>query len=369
MTLSKSAWALALLVLAGLGGVLWWVNAGPRAVAPQSTREVDSTIHLRLGHNFQVNSALHVAAEKFAETVRNETNGRVEVTVYPEQKLGTDDQMIEMTRDGTLDMMLVPTAKLSASVPAMQFADLPFFFRDRDEAYRMLDGEPGRMVLERLNTIDLIGAAFWENGFKQFSANRPIVDPDDLKGLKMRVMKSRIIMDQFQAFGSQPVAIDFYSTFQALKDGVVDGQENPLSAFVTMGFYKAQKHLTLSNHGYLGYAFVLSRKVYQSLPNDTAALLVDIARRLTPFEREETRRREAVFLDTVRAAGVTVHELTEPQRSRFATLTAHIPHQFEVAIGADIISKAEELMREQRLGDASDPDILIGLDADLSAGA
>ncbi|MEO5374180.1 MAG: DctP family TRAP transporter solute-binding subunit [Alphaproteobacteria bacterium] len=360
---------MALVVVGGLGGGAFWLHGQSRTDEPPPAGPAAATLHLRFGHNFHVTSALHQAAEAFADTVRRETSGRVEVTVHPAQQLGTDDQMIEMTRDGTLDMMLVPTAKLSPAVPAMQYADLPFFFRDREEAYRMLDGEPGRLLLEKLSAIDLVGATFWENGFKQFTANRPIREPEDFKNLRMRVMKSRIIMDQFQAFGAQTRSIDFFSTRDALRDGVVDGQENPLTAIVNMGFYEVQPHLTLSNHGYLGYAFVISRKVFQSLPNDIGALLIDVARRLTPFEREETRRREAGFVDTIRRAGVTIHELTPEQRERFAAITAHIPHQFEGVIGADIVSKTEELMRDQRLGGRADTDILIGLDADLSAGA
>ncbi|MBF0094816.1 MAG: DctP family TRAP transporter solute-binding subunit, partial [Alphaproteobacteria bacterium] len=362
----KRFWIVAgLAVVIGLGGGLWWLFGASRPDSPPAA----SSLHLRFGHNFQPDSALHVAAEKFAEAVRRETNGRVEVSVHPAQQLGSDDRMIEMTRDGTLDIMLVPTAKLSTAIPAMQFADLPFFFRDRNEAYLMLDGEPGRMLLERLNAIDMIGVTFWENGFKQLTANRPLHDPDDLKGLKMRVMKSRVIMDQFQAFGAQPLPIDFHSTLQALQDGVVDGQENPLTAIVQMGFHKAQSHLTLSNHGYLGYVFVISRKVFQTLPNEIGSLLIDVARRLTVFEREETLRQEALSLDLIRHAGVNVHELTEEQRARFVAATAHIPRQFENVIGSDIMSRTEELLRRHRLGTAVDAEILIGLDTDFSAGA
>ncbi|MEO5375400.1 MAG: DctP family TRAP transporter solute-binding subunit [Alphaproteobacteria bacterium] len=357
----------ALVLVVAVASVAYWLRINERSVAQPSAKQAASTVVLRFGHNFHPNSALHVAAEKFAETMRNETGGRVEVTIHPAQQLGNDDKMIEMTRDGTLDIMLVPTAKLSAAVPAMQYADLPFFFRDRGEAYRMLDGEPGRLLLEKLNAIDLVGVTIWENGFKHFTTNRPIREPDDFNGLKIRAMKSRIIMDQFLSLNAQPLLIDFYETRQALKNGVVDGQENPLTAIVNMGFHEVQSHLTLSGHGYLGYVFVISRKVIQSLPSEVGALLIDVARRVTHFEREETQRREAEFLDVIRHAGVTVSTLTEEQRARFAARVAHIPLQFEGAIGADILSKTEELMREGRAG--ADDDILIGLDADLSAAA
>ncbi|CAK0763944.1 TRAP-type transport system periplasmic protein [Gammaproteobacteria bacterium] len=371
MKLLSRRWMLAILCITGGLAVTQIFFHGHLRVGthPRLARLVNNTLHLRFGHNFKVNSALHVAAEKFAEIARHETNGRVEVTIYPEQQIGTDDQMIEMARNGTLDILLVPTANLSAAMPAMQYSDIPFFFRNREEAYQMLDGEPGKLILEKLNAIDLIGVTFWENGFKQLTANRPIHEPEDLKGLKMRVMKSRIIMDQFNAFGAQPIPLEFHATYNALKDGIVDGQENPLAVIVMMDFYKVQSHLTLSNHGYLAYAFVISQKVFQSLPNEIGLRLIDIARRLTSFEREETRRREAELLETIRRAGVTVQELTEEKREEFSAITAHIPHQFEGVIGLDIMAKTEELMRESRLGDAVNSDILIALDTDLSINA
>jgi len=361
-------WILYVLFVGGLCISIFWFYSYLRSSDHPPKKPINNVLYLRFGHNFQVNSALHVAAEKFAETVRLETKDRVEVAVYPAQQLGNDEQMIEMTREGTLDIMLIPTAKLSSAVPAMQYADLPFFFHDRNEAYRMLDGEPGRLLLAKLSLIDLIGVTFWDMGFKQFTANRPIHKPEDLQGLKMRVMKSRILMDQFKAFGAQSLPIDFYSTYQALQDGTADGQENPLSAIAAMGFYKVQKHLTLSNHGYIGYVFVISQKVFDSLPNDIGSLLIEVAHRLTLFERAETKEYESGFIDVIRRAGVIVYELTEEQRSRFAALTAHIPLQFEGEIGSDIMSKSEELLREQRLGSTAKDEILIGLDADLSIG-
>ncbi|CAK0762610.1 TRAP-type transport system periplasmic protein [Gammaproteobacteria bacterium] len=353
-----------LLIAVGLGVSLFLFQLYLRTREHAPPQPVDNTLYLRFGHNFQVNSALHLAAEKFAKMVRIESNGRTHVTVYPAQQLGSDDQMIEMVRDGTLDIMLVPTAKLGTAVPAMQYVDLPFFFRNRNEVYRMLDGEPGRLILAKLNSIDLIGVTFWEMGFKQFTANRPIHEPEDFRDLKMRVMKNRVIMDQYKAFGAQSLPIDFHSTYQALQDGVVDGQENPLIAIAAMDFHKVQAHLTLSNHGYLGYVFVISQKVFDTLPNDIGLLLIDIARRLTPFERAETLRYEAESLDIIRRTGITIYELTEEQRRHFSALTAHIPYQFEGVIGSDIMSRSEELLREQREENLSD--IVIGLDTDLS---
>ncbi len=322
---------------------------------------------LRFGHNTPVDSALHQAALRFAEAVERKSAGRVRVDVFPAQQLGNDHQMVEMARAGELDIVLTPTAKMSVPVPAMQYADLPFYFPSRDDLYAMLDGEPGQMLLDRLRSIGLVGATFWENGFKHFTANRPLRRPEDFAGLKMRIMKSRLLMEQFAALGAHSIPIDFHATREALADGVVDGQENPLVAIVSMGFHEVQSDLTLSSHGYLGYVFSISAKVFEQLPPDIQRLLIATARELTPWEREETHRREEALLETIRQAGVAIHTLDAQSRRAFAEKTAAIPARFEAVIGADLLSKTEELL--DRKSGVGTERIVIGLDADLSMDA
>ncbi|MEJ1420934.1 MAG: DctP family TRAP transporter solute-binding subunit [Candidatus Sedimenticola sp. (ex Thyasira tokunagai)] len=325
---------------------------------------------LRFGHNIPATSALHLASVRFAETVKEKTRGKVRVTVYPAQQLGNDHQMVEMARAGELDIILTPTAKMSVPVPAIQYADLPFYFPTPEDLYEMLDGEPGQMLLDKLRNIGLIGVTFWENGFKHFTGNRPLQSPEDFAGLKIRTMKSRIIMEQFKSFGAHPVPIDFHATRKALADGVVDGQENPLVAIVSMGFHEVQSDLTISNHAYLGYVFSISEKVFDKLPGDIQEILISTARELTTWEREETHRREGTLLETIRQAGVRIHTLDTGAHRRFAAKTGYIPALFEEIIGADVLSKTEELMMVKRLAaDGTNRPIIIGLDADLSLDA
>ncbi len=324
---------------------------------------------LRLGLNLAADSALHAAAVKFAERIKEKSQGRIQVTVFPDQQLGSDEQMLEMARVGSLDLLLTPTAKLSSDVPAMQYADLPFYFSDRAELYAMLDGEPGQLLLAKLKDVGLVGVTFWENGFKQFTANTPILSPKDFAGLRIRTMKSRLIMDQFSAMGAEPVVIDFANIRQALADHVVAGQENPLVAIAGRHIYEVQKHLTLSNHAWLGYTFSISSKVFESLPQDVRTQIIDTARELSSWEREETARREAGFLTTIRAAGVEVHELNEAQRQRFAAALAPVVRRYGFEIGYDLLAKTEELRLNARLAmlpQSKKAPLLIGLDADLS---
>lgn len=324
-------------------------------------------IHLRFGHNTPKESGLHEASLRFADIVKEKSGGKLIVDIYPAQQLGNDHQMVEMARQGELDIILTPTAKMSVAVPSMQYADLPFYFPSRQDLYDMLDGEPGQMILDELRSIGLIGVTFWENGFKHLSANTPILSPEDLKEKKIRVMKSRIIMEQFTALGAKPVAIDFHATKKALSDGVVDGQENPLVAFVSMGFHKVQSDLTLSEHAFLGYVFSLSEKSIAPLPNNLKSILIESAKEVTPWERFETQKREQKFLHIAQEAGVRIHRLTKEQRQEFVKLLKHIPEQFEDVIGVNVISKTKELLYKKYGGFLkNEPHLLLGINSDAS---
>ncbi|MBF0258896.1 MAG: TRAP transporter substrate-binding protein [Desulfamplus sp.] len=295
---------------------------------------------LRFGHNIQEDSALHTAAVKFADVVREKSKGKLDVKVYPSQQLGNDDVMLEMARNGEIDIVLTPTAKISPLVPSMQFPDLPFLFSSREDAYRVLDGETGRFLLAKLSEYGLVGAAIWKNGFKQFTANKPIRRPDDFSGLNIRVMKSQIISDQFRAFGANPIPIDFHKTYDALKDKVVDGQENPLVAIVNMKFYEVQKYLIISNHAYLGYVLSFSQKVFSSLPPELQSILIDTAKELTPFEHAETEKREADFIETIKKSGTEIITLTPDEIKLFQRATSHLMPKYRDIIGSDIIDAA-----------------------------
>ena len=288
----KILWAsvAALAVLAIAAGI--WYYASQTEPEQPNQEMIEEVKVLRFGHDFPEDGALHLAAEKFAVTVIEKSGGRLKVELFTGQKLGNAQQMIEMTRSGKLDILLSPTAKLSVLVPAMQYADLPFLFPTREDAYEMLDGIPGNMLLDQLLPMGLVGATFWENGFKHFTANKFIHSPEDFKGLNIRVMKSRIIIEQFRSMGANPIPIDFHTTYQALKDGVVDGQENPLVAIVSMKFHEVQPHLTISNHAYLSYVLCFSKDVFESLSPDLQNILMTAAREITPFERKETAKQE-----------------------------------------------------------------------------
>ena len=342
----KVRWAVAIAAIVVVA-IAWlqWQGRGPVAPKSQVTEQArkPEVRVLRLGLNIASGSALHAAAMRFAEVVNERSGGKLQVSVHPDQQLGSDDQMLEMARSGSLDLVLIPTAKLSSAIPAMQYADLPFYFSGREELYAMLDGEPGRMLLSKLAAIDLVGITFWENGFKQFTANTPLRNPHEFAKLRIRTMKSPLIAEQFESLQAQAIPIDFHATYKALADGAVDGQENPLVAIVAMRFHEVQKHMTLSNHAYLAYVFAGSKRAFETLSPEQRDIVSRAAQELTTWEREETARREIAFLETIRAAGVAVHTLTAEERQNFAKALAPIADKFGFEVGYDLLVKTEEL--------------------------
>jgi tripartite ATP-independent transporter DctP family solute receptor len=296
--------------------------------------------NMKFGHDMPEDSAQHVAALKYAELVKERTKGQVEVKVFPAQQLGTDPEMVQQAQMGTLEIVLPPTAKISGFAASLQLADLPFLFPSKDICYQVLDGPVGDKLLALLDAKGLKGVSFWESGFKQITANKAIRKPEDFAGMKVRVMESPLLIAQYKQVKANPVPIDFAETYNALQQGVVDAQENPLVSIVNMKFYEVQKFTMLSNHGFLGYAFLFSKKVYDGLPADIQKTLRDTARELASFERQDTARREAGYIERIKKGGSQVVALTPQELQAFEKAFRPVHQQFAKTIGEDLLNEA-----------------------------
>ena len=295
--------------------------------------------NMKFGHDMPEDSAQHVAALKYAELVKERTKGQVEVKVFPAQQLGTDPEMVQQAQMGTLEIVLPPTAKISGFAAQLQLADLPFLFPSKEICYQVLDGPVGDKLLALLDAKGLKGVSFWESGFKQITANKAIRKPEDFAGMKVRVMESPLLIAQYKQVKANPVPIDFAETYNALQQGVVDAQENPLVSIVNMKFYEVQKYTMLSNHGFLGYAFLFSKKVYDGLPADIQKTLRDTARELASFERQDTARREAGYIERIQKGGSQIVALTPQELQGFAKAFQPVHQQFAKTIGEDLLKE------------------------------
>jgi tripartite ATP-independent transporter DctP family solute receptor len=296
--------------------------------------------NMKFGHDMPEDSAQHTAALKYADLVKERTKGQVEIKVFPAQQLGTDPEMVQQAQMGTLEIVLPPTAKISGFAAQLQLADLPFLFPSKEICYQVLDGPVGDKVLALLDAKGLKGVSFWESGFKQITANKAIRKPEDFAGMKVRVMESPLLIAQYKQVKANPVPIDFAETYNALQQGVVDAQENPLVSIVNMKFYEVQKYTMLSNHGFLGYAFLFSKKVYDGLPADIQKIMRDTARELASFERQDTARREAGYIERIKKGGSQIVTLSPEELQAFEKALRPVHQQFAKTIGEDLLKEA-----------------------------
>lgn len=309
--------------------------------APSNSGKVDDgkVIEIGYGHGFMPETPHHKAALKFKEEVEAATDGRVKINIFPSGQLGSAREMFEGLQLGTQEIALVPTARISGFAPELQLFDLPFLFPTREIGYEIMDGEVGTELLDNLKSQKVKGVAFYEDGYKHFTSNKPIVKLEDFKGQKFRTMESPIIINQFKALGANPTPIDFGELYSSLQLGVVDGQENPLVTIVNSKFYEVQKYLILSEHAYLGHVLLFGDDWYNKLPEDIQKILYDKGREIAVWQRQAVQDEEKSYLQTIKDAGVDIIELTPEQKEELKQTTLSVHQEYVKLFGNDILDK------------------------------
>lgn len=273
---------------------------------------------LKFGHDYMPDSPHNRAALEFKEIVEKRTDGNIKVEVYPAQQLGKGREMIEGMQLGIVQGVALPSSNFAGFDMRISIPDLPFLFSSPEKCHEILDGDIGSELLDVLKNHKMIGAAWWESGFKCFTANFPIRHPDDFIGEKIRVMPSPILLAQFEAYGASGIPIDFHELYNALQQGVVDGEENPITTIYNMKFYEVQEYITLSNHGFLGYIVAFSKDWMDKLPEEYQNIILNAAREVAPMQRAEVAKlAEEKYLPEIIAFGTKIIELTEDQRGAF----------------------------------------------------
>lgn len=279
------------------------------------------------------------AAQRFKELAEAKTKGRVRVELYPNSQLYKDREEMEALQLGAVQMLAPSLSKFGPlGVRDFEVFDLPYIFPNKETLYRVMDGDIGRKLFAKLETKDLIGLAYWDNGFKQMSANRPLRNVEDFKGLKMRIQSSKVLEAQMRALGASPQVMAFSEVYTALQQGVVDGTENPVSNLYTQKMHEVQKHLTISDHGYLGYAVITNKRFWEGLPKDIRAELTQAMREATEYERDIAQKENDESLAKVKAAGTTeIYILPLKDRILWQKVLLPVHREFEEVIGKELI--------------------------------
>jgi C4-dicarboxylate-binding protein DctP len=282
------------------------------------------------------------AAEQFKQLAEERTGGRVKVEVYPNSTLYKDGEELEALQLGAVQMLAPSVSKFGPlGVPAFEVFDLPYIFPNRDVLNRVINGPLGRSLFQRLESKGIVGLAYWDNGFKVMSANRPLHMPADFKGLKMRIKSSKVLEAQMRALGALPQVMAFSEVYQAMQTGVVDGSENSLPNLYTQKFYEVQKYITISDHGYDGYAVIVNKKFWDGLPADIRATLNQAMQDATKFQFESSIKDNQASLDEIKASNrAQVYDLTDAEKEAWRRALLPVSKEMEGRIGKDVIDAA-----------------------------
>jgi C4-dicarboxylate-binding protein DctP len=296
---------------------------------------------IKFSHVVAVDTPKGQAAEYFKKLVEERSKGQIKVEVYPNSSLFDDENVMTPLMTNAVQMAAPAFSKFTKFAPQLQIVDLPFLFDDADHLHKVLNGPVGQALLDKVGTKGLVGLAFWDSGFKQLSANKPLLMPSDAAGLKFRIMSSKVLEAQFKAVNANPQVLPFSEVYSALQQGVVDACENPLSNFYTKKFYEVQKDLTLSNHGYLGYMVVTNKMFWKSLNDQQRALITQAMKEATVYGNKLAVEMDKSYLAKVKASGKTkIHTLNKTQRAAWKKQMMTIYPQFYSVIGKNLIDQA-----------------------------
>ncbi|OEZ47622.1 C4-dicarboxylate-binding periplasmic protein precursor [Janthinobacterium sp. MP5059B] len=297
-------------------------------------------IVIKFSHVVATDTPKGQAAERFKQLAEKATNGKVKVELYPNSQLYKDKEELEALQLGAVQMLAPSLAKFGPlGVKEFEAFDLPYIFPTKTALYNVTEGEIGKSLLKKLEPKGITGLAYWDNGFKVMSANKPLHSPADFKGLKMRIQSSKVLDAQMRALGANPQVLAFSEVYQALQTGVVDGTENPPSNMYTQKMHEVQKHVTVSNHGYLGYAVIVNKKFWDGLPPDIRAQLEKAMREATTFEKAIAQRDNDQALDAIKKAGRTqIYTLTVQEQAEWRKALAPVQKTMEARIGKDLIT-------------------------------
>ena len=318
--------------------LVWLVAAWSVMAAGASF--ADAPIIIKFSHVVAKDTPKGKAAEKFKELAEAATKGKVKIEIYPNSTLYKDKEELEALQLGAVQMLAPSLAKFGPlGVKEFELFDLPFIFADKKALAKITEGPIGLELLNKLDAKGILGLAYWDNGFKMMSSSRPIHVPTDMKGLKMRIQASKVLDEQMRVLGANPQVMAFSEVYQALQTGVVDGAENPPSNLYTQKMHEVQKHLKVTNHGYIGYAVIVNKKFWDKLPADVRAQLESAMREASKYANTIAQQENDRALEAVKKAGTTtVYVPNEKEKAAWQAALLPVQKTMEDRIGKELIA-------------------------------
>ena len=306
--------------------------AAPRAFA-------QAPIVIKFSHVVANDTPKGNGSDFFAKRAAELTKGRVKVEVYPNSQLYKDKEEMEALQLGSVQMLAPSLSKFAPlGVKEFEVFDFPYLFDSFDELHKVQHGPVGKGLLAKLDAKGITGLAFWDNGFKSFSANRKLQKPEDMRGLKMRIQSSKVLEAQMRALGALPQVLAFSEVYQALQTGVVDGTENPHSNLYSQKMNEVQKNVTITDHGFVGYAVIVNKKFWDGLPADIRDQLTQAMADATRFTNEQAKKDNDDALAKIRATGKTeILTLSKDEKLAWKRALAKVHKEMEPRVGSEIL--------------------------------
>jgi C4-dicarboxylate-binding protein DctP len=311
---------------------------------PLTGAQAQAPIVIKFSHVVAPDTPKGKGADKFKELAEN---GRVKVEVYPNSQLYKDKEEVEALQLGAVQMLAPSLAKFGPlGAKEFEVFDLPFILPDKAALRRVTDGALGKRLFQKLETKGIVGLAYWDNGFKVMSANKPLREPADFRGQKMRIQSSKVLEAQFRALGAIPQVMAFSEVYQGLQTGVVDGSENTPSNMYTQKHHEVQKYLTLSDHGYIGYAVIANKKFWDGLPADVKPQLEKAMADSTAYANEISGKENEEALAEMKKSGkIEFISLTPEQKAAWKAALDPVYKDMASRVGKDVI---EEFIKESK---------------------
>ena len=310
----------------------------------------DGQFTIKFSHVVTPQTPKGQAADKFKELVEEDCGDQVTVEVYPNSELYGDEDELQALQSGAVQMLAPSSAKFTTIAPQLQVLDLPFLFDSVEDIPEVVspDSAVGKAIYENQELADrsIKVLGLWDNGLKQLSSNSRMAQPSDLEGLRFRIQPSDVLRAQFAKWGAETTPMAFAEVYNGLQQGVIDGQENPYSNIESQNMHTVQKHISESNHGYIGYVHTINTEFFESLPADLQDCVTAAADEASTYNREIAAELNEEAKQTILDAGTTeILELTPEQRQAFKdAVVPSVWNEYADVIGQDLI---DELLANQ----------------------
>ncbi|HEY9040386.1 MAG TPA: TRAP transporter substrate-binding protein [Roseovarius sp.] len=277
--------------------------------APLTATAEIAPVTLRLAHVVNEQDAFHTAATMFRDLVAERSDGAITVEVFPNATLGDERTLLEGMQIGTVDMGLITNGPVSNFLEEMAVFELPFLFPSSQAAYAVLDGEIGQELLGRLEEVNLKGLAYAERGFRNLTnSQRAVNSPEDMKGLRIRVMENPVYIDTFRELGADAVPMAWTEALTAMQQGTIDGQENPVNVVYSFKLNETQTNMTMTRHSYAPAIFVMGLPVWAKLGEEAQTIIKDAAQEAAEYERALNATEQGAQMQALRDAGMTIND-------------------------------------------------------------